>query len=66
MEYAEALLADFTLHYATFFPFVVLDKGIDANKLREDAPLLFLVVISVAIRSDSSLRGLFGEGYKHK
>lgn len=61
LEYAEALLADFTLHYAKFFPFVVLDKGVDANKLRQDAPLLFLVVISVALRSDPSLQRLFGE-----
>lgn len=61
LEYAEALLADFTLHHATFFPFVVLDKGVDANKLRHDAPLLFLVVISVAFRSDPSLQRLFGE-----
>lgn len=61
LEYAEALLADFTLHHATFFPFVMLDKGIDANKLRQNAPLLFLVVISVALRSDPSLQRLCGE-----
>ncbi|KAH8703868.1 hypothetical protein BGW36DRAFT_423413 [Talaromyces proteolyticus] len=60
-EYAEALLTDFTLHHAAFFPFVVLDNGVDANKLRQDAPLLFLVVISVALRSDLSLQRLLGE-----
>ncbi|KAM0510913.1 hypothetical protein ACHAPE_010389 [Trichoderma viride] len=63
-ERAEVLLADFRLHHTPLFPFVVLGSEKTANKMRRESPLLFLVVISIALCTEPPLQKLLGEEFQ--
>lgn len=63
-EHAEVLLADFRLHHTPLFPFVVLSSETTANKMRQESPLLFLVVISIALCTEPPLQKLLGEEFQ--
>lgn len=63
-EHAEVLLADFRLHHTPLFPFVALSSEITANKMRQESPLLFLVVISIALCTEPPLQKLLGEEFQ--
>lgn len=63
-ERAEVLLADFRLHHTPLFPFVVLSSETTANKMRQESPLLFLVVISIALCTEPPLQKLLGEEFQ--